>query len=59
MDNIDRIALCFFLLVAAVGLIAYFCDRATRSRPRRMATRGRGLPRPSKDATRYMTPGSL
>ena len=28
------------------------------SRPRRMATM-RGLPRPSKDATRYMKPGSL
>ena len=41
----------------ALGWLLVACVRYyKRNNPRRMATR---LPKPSKDATRYMKPGSL
>ena len=51
------IGLCIAGLLLKAWLVAYRWYRGNT--PRRMATRVRGLPRPSKDATRYMTPGSL
>lgn len=47
------------VLIFALGWLLMACVRYyKRNKPRRMATM-RGLPTPSKDATRYMKPGSL
>ena len=64
MSDAYDMTLVFALLALIAGLALWCLWNAGRivyqwyrdNRPRRMATR---LPRPSKDATRYMTPGSL
>jgi heme/copper-type cytochrome/quinol oxidase subunit 2 len=48
-------AICVAIVVTGLAIASVV---ACRKKPRRMATM-RGLPRPSKDATRYMKPGSL
>lgn len=43
----------------AAGALAWFCDWYTKRHPRNRWVSRKGLPRPSKDSVRYMTPGSL
>jgi cytochrome c-type biogenesis protein CcmH/NrfF len=63
MDRYDaNTALLWMLACVALltlGWLIVICVRYyKRNKPHRMATM-RGLPKPSKDATRYMKPGSL